>query len=137
MGYNTDFRGELYIKPALNVLQMTALDDLLEAHRFKSPYLNLASCQSALEQYLEWDESEKTYDMDQQVRYLIQEMREIVPDFSLEGEFLAQGENSDDRWILKVSGDRVERFNILETGHSITCPSCGHAFDIPHGEHLK
>ena len=51
---------------------------------------------------LRWNGSEKTYDMVNVVNFILEQMRKDDPDFGLEGEMIAQGEEIYDRWTLVI-----------------------------------
>jgi len=100
MGYNTDFTGKLHLPEGVK-------QEVIEEVR-KHLYVESENGDVELmfEHYDEivliWDESEKTYNLDEQINGLIQGVRKKFPDFTLTGELHAQGEDPDDRWILRM-----------------------------------
>lgn len=135
MGYNTDFKGRLEIVHPLTEEQITHLDTILDEDCRDHPewetdglyYVDLVLSSNA--KYLEWNGAEKTYDLDQLVNVVITQMRKKWPEFSLSGEMFAQGENFDDRWILRIEEDGfAHKIRIKFAGKTTTCPHCGEKF---------
>jgi len=138
MGYNTIFKGTLKFTTELTAGQLAHLkgmcdEDFRDHPEWESPdetgfyYVDIKITDDF--SGIAWqDETEKTYNMVGIVNFVIAEMKKIVSDFGLEGELQAQGEDVEDRWILKmVDGKAVKIENPLE-GQKITCPHCDEAF---------
>lgn len=135
MGYSTKFQGVLKFThepsiPQIRVLrEMEGVDSrnvgVKGAHWY---YLDLVVTDEL--DGLQWNGAEKTGGMDEQVRYVIAEMRKQWPEFGLTGEMRAQGEEPGDRWVLKVDGDVVKRIETPPKGVKATCPSCAHTFYV-------
>lgn len=135
MGYNTEFRGELKFTKELTGSQLAVLSSYLGEDCRNHPewgrsignyYVNL----SLLPGFdgLEWDGSEKTYEMVEIVNFIIDKMMEIMPDFGLTGKLLAQGEDIDDRWELIIKNNVAVKVDVKPSGTKIQCPQCGESF---------
>ena len=129
MGYNTEFIGPLYLPPGISPEHRQLIKDYLKGNfeiDLKMSVDNLA---------LVWNGAEKTYDMDKQVNNLIAHFIPLIPNFTLTGRMLAQGEDVADRWVLFMDpGGTARCADINETGDTIPCPHCGKPFEIPQGE---
>ena len=116
MGYNTDFSGELFFTEDMTVTGLRRLNELLDLDPDdrlpgKPPeYVALKVTKSLTG--LQWTGAEKTYGMDEVVKWLIARMRETHPNFGLKGTLLAEGEERGDVWHLVVDGDKVEKRRI-------------------------
>ena len=129
MGYNTEFMGNLYLPPGISPEHRRLITDYLKGN------FEIDLEMSADNLSLVWNGAEKTYDMDQQVNDLIAHFIPLIPNFTLTGSMLAQGENADDRWVLYMDTGGVARCaEVLETGHVIPCPHCKQPFEIPQGK---
>lgn len=134
MGYNTEFKGVLTFNSDIKVGALRKLttylgEDCREHPEWDRPdltYINL----EITEEYvgLQWNGAEKTYDLVDKVNLVIREMQKKFPEFALEGELVAQGENMNDRWILKMENNVAVKKSIVITGEIITCPHCGEKF---------
>ena len=76
---------------------------------------------------IQWDGSEKTYGLEHVITALIAEVRKQNPSFGLSGELQAQGEDFDDRWILRIEHGRAVKVPVEVK--SIRCPECGHEWE--------
>ena len=138
MGYNTEFRGELKFKKELTASQLAKISSFLGEDGRDHPewcanlsYINLEL--NADFSGIQWNDTEKTYDMVGCVNLIIREMVKICPDFELEGKFLAQGEDIDDRWNLIIENGMAVRKELSVKGKKIErkkieCPHCGEVF---------
>ena len=77
---------------------------------------------------LEWSGSEKTYGMVEFVNLLICIMKKSWPTFGLTGSMNAQGEQVEDRWVLKMVKGVATKFETPPTGTKIECPHCEESF---------
>lgn len=143
MGYSTDFSGSLKISPKLDKSQKDYLKTFLGAdcrdhkewfalipdwkHSRNLTYIDLELTDD--EDALQWDGSEKTYDLAEKVELIIKLMRIKVPEFSLHGKLYAQGESRNDTWILRADGDVVVEETIDLVTKTVTCPNCQHHFN--------
>lgn len=80
--------------------------------------------------WLQWDWSEKTYDLVEKVNLILSEVRKVYPDFWLSGELLAQGEEFDDRWRLVIEDGIAVRKDIISEWATVTCPHCWEKFTL-------
>jgi hypothetical protein len=138
MGYTTQFEGVLKFKHPLSVEQDAFLRTICSGdlqHTDDHPewvkpekyrgyiQLEIAKDQSGIK----WDGGEKFYDAVDAVNTVVMTMQAKFPDFGLEGEMLAQGEEIRDRWILAIEDGRaVERS--IDLGSSYECPHCREEF---------
>lgn len=112
MGYSTDFDGVLRFKKPVTEEQIKKLTPFLGADcrehpEWKTPGIDLTWIDLELDDELAptglcWNGSEKTYDLVEKVNLIINEMRKDWPDFGLEGELEASGEDPSDLWKLKM-----------------------------------
>lgn len=141
MGYTTEFEGELKFTEEVRVTDLAILRKILGEDRRDHPewakefpyvddfyYLDLALTDDF--SGLEWSGAEKSYSMEKQVQFVMDYLRKGNPDFGLTGEFLAQGEESKDRWILQIQDGRAVRVDQELTGRWIECPHCGEEFEL-------
>jgi hypothetical protein len=74
---------------------------------------------------IQWNGSEKAYDMEHIANFLIDKIKEMFPDFALTGKMIAQGEDIDDRWELIIGEDgRAIKRMVKPSGSAIICPHC-------------
>jgi hypothetical protein len=142
MGYNTDFKGTLKFTSELTAKQIRELqrfcgEDVRDHEEWwidgDDPDLTYI-CLELTDDYegLEWDGSEKTYDMVEKINLILQIMREKWPDFGLVGSMEAQGEEMDDRWRLVCPGGLhyAYREDVALTGRIVKCPHCEEQFRL-------
>jgi len=136
MGYSTTFKGVLKFKNELTTSALGKLTDFLGADCREHPewgHRNLTYIDLELTKDfkgLQWDGSEKTYDLKQKVQIIIDQMRKDYPEFDLEGSLLAQGEKPDDRWELQVFNGESVKKEIPLSSDEIICPHCSGLFRI-------
>jgi hypothetical protein len=136
MGYSTNFSGELKFAHDVTVPELTALQKFLGAdvreHKEWNPPHDLYFIDlELLEDFtgLKWDGSEKTYELDQAINLITREMRKEFPEFKLQGQLLAQGEDAEDRWMLVLDEQGIaSKQEIVITGQRVKCLECGHKF---------
>lgn len=137
MGYNTNFKGLLYFSQYITLDEVVALKKILEScwerkvsFNKKELYIQLVFDKKV--DGLEWDGGEKTYDMVDQVNYILSEMWKTYPNFCLNGEFLAQGEDAFDRWKLVIDDNTrlAKKIDIIKDDGEIQCPHCQEIFKI-------
>lgn len=138
MGYNTQFEGCLKFTQELTGTQLAALNLMLEEDCREHPEWgaeNLTHIDLQLTNDfsgIEWNGAEKTYDLVEKVNLIICEMKKVCPDFGLEGQLLAQGEEFGDIWKLIIGEDGFARSQKLtSSGNPTTCPHCGEDFIAP------
>jgi len=143
MGYTTDFEGILKFKNDLSNLDLAYLntflgndrrdlgyndDSIYENGKYGSYWyhidLELAEDFSGIQ----WNGTEKCYDMEHIINFITDKMREKNPEFELTGELLAQGEDIEDRWRLVMVDGRATKVDFPKAGHKITCPNCEEQF---------
>ncbi len=139
MGYTTRFTGELKFTKELTASQLAHLKTILgedvRDHReweIREGEDGLYYIQFELTDKfdgIQWDGSEKFYGATTAANVVIREMRKVMPDFGLSGQLLAQGEDADDHWILRVGPDGYARkVKMKWIGECVECPECGHHF---------
>ncbi len=134
MGYSTKFTGTLEFTCELTIPMLTKLQALcgedprkLGYPRERTGYIDLEPTKDL--KGLQWDDSEKTYYLENSVNIVIAEMRKDFPEFGLRGELLAQGEEIEDRWRLVMEApDRAVKIEVPMAGAIIKCPHCGEKF---------
>jgi len=136
MGYSTEFKGELKFTQELKASQIAKVQAFLSEDCKDHPewgnhdlyYVDLEFLPDF--SGLQWNGSEKTYGMVEVVNMIIENMRESMPSFGLEGSFVAQGEDVDDRWELIFENGLAVKKNMPHTGSKVTCPHCEQHFYI-------
>jgi hypothetical protein len=134
MGYTTQFKGILKFTKELNGKELKKVKSFLgedcrkhdEWGRTDLSYIDLALTDDF--SGLEWDGSEKTYDLQDKVNVIIDEMQKEFPDFGLEGFLVAQGEDVEDRWTLVIENGRAVQKPVEIKGVKIRCPHCSEEF---------
>lgn len=118
MGYTTEFKGVLKFKSEPTTKELASLNKLF---RDEDLQLELAEDFSGIQ----WDGSEKCYDMPDKVN------RVIESGFPLTSQLEAQGEERNDRWLLVIGDDgRAHKQEIKATGVQVACPHCSDVFSI-------
>jgi len=143
MGYSTTFNGVLTFKKELTIKEFCKLQTFMGQDCRNHPewdsgdltWIDLEIYNNNGVPYgLCWNGSEKTYDLVEKINFIIQEMRKDFPDFGLEGEMSAVGEDEDDRWrlVINESGFAESRGWVVlpEEDAVITCPYCGEQINI-------
>jgi hypothetical protein len=110
MGYTTKFKGRLLFNKAITSEELLLLLSFLGEDVPGVGWIDLRL--TAGMDGLEWDGSEKTYDLPEKVNFLIAQMRNKYPDFGLSGSLLAQGEEVGDVWKLVVEDNFATTKNI-------------------------
>lgn len=111
MGYSTYFYGELRFTKEATSDQLAALEKICSAtldDRAKGQIQSLYYLDLKVNKTLAglvWAGAEKTYELDVQVNAVLEKMREQWPEFGLQGQLDAQGEDPDDRWTLAIGDD--------------------------------
>lgn len=131
MGYTTKFKGSLSFACKVEVAMLSALSTMFEDSwddkvEGAPNYLQFRVTKKM--DGIEWDGSEKFYDSVECVNFVIDKMRETWPEFALSGEMKAQGEDSEDRWILRIVDGRAVRIDDKSKGKRLACPECRHRF---------
>lgn len=141
MGYTTTFKGTLKFNPDLTAKELGHLKKYLgEDIRDHLEWLeggfeekDLYYVQFEINDDfsgIEWDGSEKFYGSVDCVNLLTKEMRKVRPDFEFTGELQAQGEEADDRWILRMKDGIAKGVKLVSSGDKVECPHCGETFSL-------
>lgn len=138
MGYQTDYKGEFQFAEDLTVPQLAMVKEFLgEDCRHHSDWLQSEGLTHVDLEFtdnfsgLQWDGSEKSYDMVEKVNMIIVNMREKYKGFRLTGEMFAQGEEMDDRWVLRFNEyGMAYKEKRIDAAGPITCPHCAGVFSL-------
>jgi hypothetical protein len=129
MGYTTDFQGKLEFTTDLNADQLDKVRSFLGEYCGHHPEWDVPEDLQGMvidleltddNNGLQWDVSEKTYYMVEAVNVIILNMRKEMPDFSLKGKFIAQGDDIGDTWELLIENGFAIKKEIPQTGDKIT-----------------
>lgn len=129
MGYSTQFDGVLKFKNEPTVKQLQRLSEILDQDCSKHPewnanglgYIDLRLTKGF--DGIEHNDAEKTYDMPNLVNVVIDQMQKEWPEFELEGQLLAQGEEAGDVWYCVIENGRAVRKEISLTPSDNSFPS--------------
>lgn len=137
MGYTTQFQGVVKITPELKTSQVKFIQGMFgdmrewnpeEAKRLDFTWFDFEFNEEM--DGLQWDGTEKFYDADTKMQYLIDRAVEKYPELSFNGILQAQGEEIDDRWQLVVNDNKVKKVEVTLKGKIITCPRCEEKFEL-------
>lgn len=113
MGYNTDFEGELLFKDNITVPMLADFkkflgEDCRDHKEWEGAkdftYVDLELTSDMLG--IQWNGSEKSYNMVEIINMIIHNMRKKYPEFGFKGGRMeAKGEDFDDRWAIIVLED--------------------------------
>ena len=135
MWYTTNFEWKLTFVGDVTAKQLAKLKTYLwEDMRDHSDWVNnfngtyIDYC--LLEDFsgIEWNGSEKSYDMVDKLNFVLDEMRKEYPEFSLEWQLNAQWEEIGDRWVLVMEDWVAVYREVVMTGKKIQCPHCEREF---------
>jgi hypothetical protein len=135
MGYNTDFSGILTYKNPITDEELEYLQEFMGADCRDNPEwgrtdLTWIDLDADIEGVY-WNGSEKTYDLPEKINLIISEMQEKFPEFGLEGELYARGEDPDDMWVLVMENNTaIEKTTKVVLDEEITCPHCKEKFRL-------
>ena len=143
MGTSTNFKGELKFTRELTSSELSYLNQFLGGDIREHPewFTAAESAFTRKDQLkfnridlelteafdgLQWDGSEKTYEMVDAVNFLLERVRgHLDRDFGLEGSFYCQGDEIGDVWQLIINDKGLaEHVDLLAGKKSITCPAC-------------
>lgn len=139
MGYSTDFDGILKFKSTITGEQLAYLksflgkdrrdigldgDEVYQNGKYGDYWYHIDYKISDDFSGIEHDGSEKSYQMEHIANFIIDKMKGKHPYFGLTGQLLAQGEEYDDRWFLRIVEDRAVKVDIPMLGDKVSCPHC-------------
>lgn len=133
MGYSTEFEGILRFTHQLSVPQLAKLQSFFgENPDDHTDWLKTPGDKYSYVQYeltkdftgLKWDGGEKFYYAVEALNLILLNMRAEWPDFGLEGQLEAQGEEMRDRWLLVIENGLAVRKEIKIEGSIYECPHC-------------
>ncbi len=135
MGYYTEFLGSLKFTSELTASELTEVvkflgEDCRDHPEWKNA-LNLTHVNlKLLDDFsgVEWNGSERTYDLCEKLNMIVSNLRLTLPDFGFEGNIMAQGEDFDDRWEIYCVGGFCYRRDRSVKGRKIECPYCEETF---------
>ncbi len=139
MGYTTKFTGELKFTTELTASQLAHLTTILGEDRRDHPEYEIREGEDDFYYIqfeltdkfdgIQWDGGEKFYGATTAANVVIREMRKVMPDFGLSGQLLAQGQDAEDHWILRIDPNGIaKKVELKWTGDEVRCPECGHRF---------
>lgn len=153
MGYSTAFKGILTFDCKISIEMINELEKFMgEDFRDHSEWIGGSGLtwidlqivyKDGLPYGVEWNGSEKTYDLPEKINAITANMRIVYPDFKLKGELICQGDDICDRWkLVMVNGSathvKIDDPKIFEIEYDnskgtlnrcniwYTCPRCGH-----------
>lgn len=137
MGYTTRFSGKFAFSRQLTLDEKNVLDGISQgdgelhegAIKDGSPdgYCQWETSKDG--RSLQWDGSEKFYDYEEWLRFLVE--KRLKPwGVDVTGRVTWQGEDIDDRGILTVRDGVVMATKIEPNGTKVTCPECDHEFQV-------
>lgn len=138
MGYNTEFKGVLKFLEPLDIDQLKLLKSMEGIDPDDAPELIQDGSRLSYIQFevtpdfsgIQYDGNEKFYEAVNACNFLINNMKAKFPQFGLEGQLEAQGEEFDDRWILAIENGKAVRRDVVIAGQKVECPHCGEKFVI-------
>lgn len=130
MGYNTEYVGNLKFTKELKTSELAYLNSLFDWDETIEELDNGYVALELLPNFtgIRWNDGEKTRNMAQILNYVINKMRLKMSGFGLEGEFLCQGEDVEDRYKIVIQdGVAIPRM-FPHTGSKVQCPKCEYDF---------
>lgn len=124
MGYSTSFDGVLELNVTISAQELALVNKIIN----EDCYFDIEITDDF--SGLKWNGSEKTRGMVEKINSMIDQVTEKYPDFMLTGELRAQGEEFDDRWILRMIDNRAVKIDLVNTSESICCPNCRYEFYV-------
>lgn len=134
MGYSTEFKGKLKFTKELTASQLSKVKTFMGQDCREHPEWNAKDLTwinlELLDDYsgIQWDDSEKAYDMPEKINMIIRQMQLVNKEFGLSGQLLAQGEDMSDRWLLVMVDNVATVQEIVITGIKVKCPHCKETF---------
>lgn len=139
MGYSTEFTGQLKFTRELNSSELAYLNEFFD----ENPDDHQEWLKPDINEYgyidfklikdfsgIQHNGAEKSRNQVEAVNLIIANMKAKYPDFGLTGQILAQGEDYEDRWILKINDETgyAEELSNPIVGQKICCPHCERSF---------
>ena len=137
MGYDTKYQGTLYFKEELLSSELARLNSMLGEDCRDHPEWGVNGHLTYIDLELnddfngiQWNGSEKTYDLDEKINLVINFMKTINSRFGLTGKLLCQGEDVDDRFeIVAQENGYVKHIKLDDVKiQMVICPNCDHRF---------
>ena len=144
MGYTTKFTGDLRFTRELTASQLAKVASYFAEDCRKHPEWDPPEFASYIDleltkdfRGLRHDGSEKSSLSPEMVTMLIRLLSRDIPHFGLSGELQAQGDDVEDRWILRMM-NWTEAVKIPKPpdGTLVVCPECEHRFFLKDKETL-
>ena len=144
MGYDTDYKGALLFsnEDTLTAKELRYLTSILREdvreHKEWRIFINKDSYLTYIDFELMDDFSgirhngaEKSHSQVDAINLIKALMEhEFKKPFILKGKILCQGEDIEDRWLLSMNEDGIASRIDISLESVITCPSCGHRFEL-------
>lgn len=140
MGYSTNFTGALKFKNELSAKHIAYMKKFLGEDRREIGYEDDKKAYATGGSYwyhldielteeldgLQWNGSEKTYDMPHLINFVLTRMIEKFPDFdfSMTGKIAAQGQEVDDRWEVVFEKEKAIKRDVKVKGTFVRCTEC-------------
>ncbi len=134
MWYSTEFKWTLKFKEGMTVKWLAFLNTILwedarDHEEWNAGNLTRMDLEVTKElDGIQWNWSEKTYDLDTKIALIIHLMSEKFPEFWIDWELLANWEEFDDIWKIIVKDNKVERRELKIQWEVIECPHCEEKF---------
>lgn len=146
MGYTTEFEGVLKFKHEISVPQVAKLNEFFgedpndhpewkrrEGDKYSYLQYELTKDMTGIK----WDGNEKFYYAVEAINLIIDNMKAEFPEFELQGELLAQGEELGDVWKLEIVDGQATRKDIVMAGEIYECPHCDEQFRLSDAKLIK
>jgi hypothetical protein len=146
MGYSTEFTGVLKFTKELTIPQLRKLQSFCGAdvrnhpEWIKNPNQSYYYIQYEVTKELDglqWDGGEKFSYPVETLNLIIDNMRAEWPDFGLEGELVAQGEDTTDRWWLRIKKGKAVQVNMPKLTDLYECPKCECTFSLKDAKKIE
>lgn len=126
MGYSTYFEGVIKITPEPTAKIISFIQAMVDDGEANAGHMDFEWTKDFTG--LQHNGDEKSYRQEEVMQEVIDIVVEEFPDVKFNGVLKAKGEDYDDRWLLKVVDNVVEREEQVLTGTRVTCPHCEEEF---------
>jgi hypothetical protein len=146
MGYNTDFEGELKFTRELTIDELRTVAEILQEDDAEKLAAATGYSPQAGDGYswinlvltpdftgIKWNGGEKTYYMETSLNIVLHAIRQGIPDLSLSGSFLAQGEDIGDLYGIEIKDGRAVLVEVKKPP-MMKCPHCREWFKTADAE---